>query len=109
VALRVNLNELYELSEKIKILERDVSVLADNALASANDVIERANASSHPPLNAACKKAFDSVRDAKKISGIVRGHLSRQSEMLREAAAVYERGDRIDAVNSTASRRSAGK
>ena len=101
MALHVDLARLRALAEKIDGLNRDIGVLADNALSASGNVAERSNATPYGPLKTACKNVMNSTRDAKKTLGNIRGDLSHQSETLREAAARYERNDRIDAVNET--------
>jgi len=95
LALRVDLARLYALAEKIEVLNRDISVLADNALSTTTNVIERSNIMQYEPLKEACKNVMNSVHDAKKITESIVNNLSYQSETIREAAIRYERNDRL--------------
>jgi hypothetical protein len=97
--LRVQLDGLYGLAEKIELLERDISVLANNAVSAANNAVERVGAPPYEPLRAACKNAMSAIGDAKRLTAGARGGLTRQMEMLREAAAMYERNDRIERMD----------
>jgi hypothetical protein len=98
--LRAQLDSLYGLAEKTELLERDIAVLANNAIGAANSAVERVGAPPYEPLRAACKNAMNIIGDAKSLTADARASLTRQTEMLREAAAMYQRNDRIDRMDS---------
>jgi hypothetical protein len=97
--MQVDLANLNALAAKIEGLEKDIFALSDRALRTANIVIDGLNANADQPLKAACRKAVNSVCDAKKLTHRVCGELSRQTEILRGAVVSYASHDKIDAVN----------
>jgi hypothetical protein len=99
LAIRVDLTKLSALAEKINSLENDISVLSGNATQAAKSVIDRSYINSYQPLKSSCNKAAANVNEIKDMTKKILSNLKYQADTAREAAALYDRYDKIENVN----------
>lgn len=97
--MRVDISGLYSLAEKIENLEKNIYSLSDNATSASSSVISRTGDMSYAPLKTSCDKVLQRIRTTKALTSKICSELSRQTDVLRNAAASYRSNDRIDKVN----------